>query len=436
MTLLGTWTVHFFPDAALNGNGANIRLPAQKIDGTIVKPGDRFSFVTAVEPVNCPPYGKGGALVHGRIVEGKVCGGGMCSTSTTLFNAAVRAGLAIVERHNHALYISRYPVGLDATVWDQGAGDGENMIFINDTGHPIEIKGYGLRRKVVFEIWGTDDGRTTSFSDPVITNQKPAAMYMEYTDALPGGQMQKEWDNYDGFDAAVTRTVKDANGNVIHLDTFHSHYSLLNGLTMVGRYPGDPQAGTLILASDYPGKPPKPTPSPSPSKSPSPPPSVTPPPPSTPPTAPPPPPARRPPRRNFPVGGADRLAALGGSDGGQREAGAGNDDRHGHPGAVQRPRLGAACEEADGHQRGAHPEEAPGKDRADGQAGGDVAVAERDHDAGRDKQDGGHDQAVAQAARHDAPIDHVEHDCRRPQDHSGAVGDYLDGGHVEAEHRQ
>ncbi len=276
MTLLGTWTVHFFPDAALNGNGANIRLPAEKIDGTIVKPGDRFSFVTAVEPVNCPPYGKGGALVHGKIVEGKVCGGGMCSTSTTLFNAAARAGLAIVERHNHALYISRYPVGLDATVWDQGAGDGENMIFINDTGHPIEIKGYGKRRKVIFEIWGTDDGRKISFSDPVITNQKPAAMYMEYTDALAAGQTQKEWDNYDGFDAAVTRTVKDANGNVIHLDTFHSHYSLLNGLTMVGRYPDDPQAGTLILASDYPGKPPKPTPSPSPTKtpkSPSPPPS-------------------------------------------------------------------------------------------------------------------------------------------------------------------
>jgi vancomycin resistance protein YoaR len=292
MVLLGTWTVHFYPDPALNGNGTNIRLPAQKLDGTIIQPGDRFSFVNAVEPVNCPPYGKGGALVHGRIVENKICGGGMCSASTTLFNAAVRAGLTIVERHNHALYISRYPVGLDATVWDQGPGDGENMIFVNDTGHPIEIKGYGKRRKVVFEIWGTDDGRKVSFSDPVITNQKPAQMYMEYTDALSAGQTQKEWDNYDGFDAAVTRTVKDAQGHVIHQDTFHSHYSLLNGMTLVGRYAGDPPAGTIILASDYPGKPPKPTPSPTPAPTktpkpptPSPPPSITPPPPTASPTA-------------------------------------------------------------------------------------------------------------------------------------------------------
>jgi vancomycin resistance protein YoaR len=251
MVLLGRWVVHFYPDAQLNGNGDNIRLPAQKIDGTIVKPGDRFSFVNAVEPVNCPPYGMGGALRHGQIVEGKICGGGMCSTSTTLFNAAVRAGLDIVERHAHALYISRYPVGLDATVWDQGPGDGENMIFINDTGNPILIKGYGKRRKVIFEIWGTDDGRTVSFSDPLIENKKPATMYMEYTDSLAPGVTQKEWDNYDGFDATVVRTVKDANGHVIHSDTFHSHYHKLDGLTLVGRYPDDPPDGTTIPKDQY-----------------------------------------------------------------------------------------------------------------------------------------------------------------------------------------
>lgn len=284
MVLLGAWTVHFFPDAALNGGGKNIRIPAETIDGTILKPGATFSFTYAVEPVKCPPYGKGGALVHGKIVENKICGGGMCSASTTLFNAAVRAGLTINERHNHALYISRYPVGLDATVWDMGPGDGENMMFTNDTGHPIEIRGYGLRRKVIFEIWGTNDGRTTTFSDPVISNQKTAQMYLTYTDSLSAGQMQKEWDNYDGFDALVTRTVKDAQGNVIHQDTFHSHYAMLNGMTLVGRYANDPPAGTVILASDYPGKPPPPTPTPTPSPAPSgtPTPTSTPPPTATP----------------------------------------------------------------------------------------------------------------------------------------------------------
>jgi hypothetical protein len=60
------------------------------------------------------------------------------------------------------------------------------------------------------------------------------------------------WDNYDSFSSVVTRTVRSASGTVIHSDTFRSHYKLLNGLTLVGRYPGDPPAGTRILASDYP----------------------------------------------------------------------------------------------------------------------------------------------------------------------------------------
>ncbi len=252
MTLLGTWTVHFFPDPAANGNGLNIDIPAQRIDGTIIKPGQQFSFVNAVEPVNCPPYALGGALRHGNIIEGKICGGGMCSASTTLFNAAARAGLDIVERHNHALYISRYPVGLDATVWDQGRGSGENMSFINDTGHNILIKGIGKKRKVTFQIWGIDDGRTVTFSDPVITNENDGVMYFEYTDDLAPGQRSREWDNYNAFQATVVRTVRDANGHIIHQDTFHSKYKRLDGRTLVGRYPDDPPAGTVILASDYP----------------------------------------------------------------------------------------------------------------------------------------------------------------------------------------
>ena len=254
MTLLGRWRTRFTPGPA-NGDGANISVPARRIDGTILKPGERFEFARAVAPVRSPPYHMGGVLRNGKIVEDGVLGGGMCSASTTVFNAAMRAGLTIVERHAHSLYISRYPVGLDATVYSNGVSVGQDVVFVNDTGHPILIRGIPGRRRVIFEIWGFDDGRKVSLSKPRIEEEREAQMYMEYTNDLAPGERKRINDGYDAFRSSVTRTVRDARGRVIHEDIFRSKYKLADGLIEVGRYPDDPPAGTRILAADYPGQP-------------------------------------------------------------------------------------------------------------------------------------------------------------------------------------
>ena len=254
MTLLGTWTTHFIPSPLLNGDGANIRVPADRINGTIVKPGHLFQFINAIVPVTIPPYAKGAFIRNGQFVLDPakgIPGGGMCSASTTMFNAAMRAGLHIVERHNHAVYIPRYPVGLDATVFSTGQSDGQDVKFINDMKHPVLIKAFSTRRSVTFQIWGIDDGRTVSLSTPVITNTVPSPSLIEYTDDLPPGQFKHIQDRYPGFHSVVVRTVKDANGNVIWRDTFGSQYHMLPGLKQVGRYPGDPPAGTRIPADQY-----------------------------------------------------------------------------------------------------------------------------------------------------------------------------------------
>lgn len=249
MVLLGKWKTRFTP-SNLNGHGANINVPAKRINDTIVKPGQSFNFIANVTPITDPPYQLGGILRNGQIVDG-VLGGGMCSASTTVFNAALRAGLKINERHAHALYISRYPVGLDATIMGT-ASSGQNVVFTNDTDHNILIRGIPGRTKVRFEIWGVDDGRTVELSEPLIENLREAKKYLEYTDDLAPGERKLVTDPYDAFESSVTRVVRDRNGNVIHRDTFHSRYRLLDGLTQVGRYPGDPPDGTKILASEYP----------------------------------------------------------------------------------------------------------------------------------------------------------------------------------------
>jgi vancomycin resistance protein YoaR len=249
MSLLGSWSTHFIP-SSLNGFGANIAVPAQRLNGTRVHPGGTVNFIGSIGPFTSPPYAMGGALRNGTI-KTNILGGGMCSSATTMFNAAARAGLTILERHQHSLYISRYPVGLDATVWGTPRR-GQNLVCVNDTGNDIVIKGYIQRRHVIFEVWGTPDGRTVTFSDPIVTNKVEAQMYYEYTDELAAGKKKKTIDNYDAFNASVTRTVTSASGEVIHQETYNSRYKLLNGTTLVGRYPGDPPAGTRILASEYP----------------------------------------------------------------------------------------------------------------------------------------------------------------------------------------
>jgi vancomycin resistance protein VanW len=250
MTLLGRWVTRFTPGPS-NGNGANIIVPARRINGTIVRPGRMFQFIEAIVPVTSPPYEKGAYLRGGQIVEDGIVGGGMCSASTTLFNAALRSGLQIVERHEHAIYIDRYPVGLDATVFSTGQNDGQNVKFINDTKHPIYIKAWGKRTKVVFEIYGIDDGRRMSLSEPRIENLREGTKWIQYTDELEPGEKHKVNDTYDAFESWVTRTVRDGHGDVIRRDTFHSTYSRLDGLVKVGRYPNDPPAGTRIPASEY-----------------------------------------------------------------------------------------------------------------------------------------------------------------------------------------
>lgn len=250
MVLLGRWRTRFTP-GPLNGDGANINTPARRINNTVLRPGESFNFIAAVLPITEPPYKVGGVLRNGQIVENGPVGGGMCSASTTLFNAAMRAGLEIVERYNHTIYISRYPVGLDATVIGTPTR-GQNVVFRNDTDNNILIKGIPGRRKVIFEIWGVDDGRTVNLSEPRIEDVVKAPLYFKYSDELAPGERLVVQDQYDGYNSWVTRTVRDSAGNVIHKDTFRSRYKMLPGITEVGRFPGDPPAGTRILAAEYP----------------------------------------------------------------------------------------------------------------------------------------------------------------------------------------
>lgn len=287
--LLGQWTVHFTP-SSFNGRGRNIRRPAQLINGMVIAPGAQFNFVKAAGPFTLANgYVTGAAIVGGEVKPDGVLGGGLCSAATTVFNAAVRAGLQIDRRTNHHFYISRYPVGLDATIWVTRRRASANVVFTNDTHNPITIKAIRARRYVTFQVWGISDGRRVIWADPIITNVRPAGTNIVYSNDLLPGRQRSFLSSSDGFDVVVGRTVTDAGGFVIHSDVFKSDYAPETGIIKRGRYPGDPAAGMIYARiTPRPTGPPSPTPKPSTTPSPTPKPSTTPSPqPTATPTAPP-----------------------------------------------------------------------------------------------------------------------------------------------------
>lgn len=230
MVNVGSWTTHY-QVSAHNGFSANITVPTRKLNGVVVRPGEVFDFWRALGEVSFRTgYRLGGAIVGGHSVEGKALAGGICAASTTLFNAAARGGLDIITRSPHWYYIKRYPVGLDATV-----SQSQTMRFRNDTAYPILIRGFASPGTVRYEIWSVPNGRTVTWSRPAIWNVVRGYDSVRPTSTLPRGRAERiEWP-VDGMDVSITRTVREANGHVVHVDTFVSHYHRMVGITLVGR---------------------------------------------------------------------------------------------------------------------------------------------------------------------------------------------------------
>jgi vancomycin resistance protein YoaR len=245
---LGTWTTHYI-SSSHNGNSVNIERPTKLINGTVVQPGQVFSFLGVAGPISLANgYTNGAAIVHGNTDLSGVLGGGLCSASTTLFNAALRAGFQIDARRNHAYYITRYPVGLDATIWTVG-NYAQDMSFTNDSQYPILIRGINGHNVVTYSIYGVPDGRHVQIMAPKTWNPQPAWTDVVYTSdttiVQPGQHKQVEW-AAAGFNASVERIVTAANGTVLHDDTFRSSYSQTIGKIYIGWQPGDPPAGTVV----------------------------------------------------------------------------------------------------------------------------------------------------------------------------------------------
>ena len=132
-----------------NNRNTNIQLSARAISGRAVQPGEIFSFNGATgERTAAKGYKEAPAIAGGQSKD--EVGGGVCQTSSTLFNAVARANLEIIERNPHAWPSSYIEKGLDATVnWP-----GLDFKFRNNTDQPIFIIAGYNKRQVTVNIYG------------------------------------------------------------------------------------------------------------------------------------------------------------------------------------------------------------------------------------------------------------------------------------------
>jgi vancomycin resistance protein YoaR len=220
-----------------NHFGGNIEAPATKINGTVVPAGGVFDFWKVVGDLRkLPGTGPGNAIEGGKITVTGAFGGGICTTSTTLFNAAFRAGMVPLARQNHNEFITRYPAGLDATVWIIGSTK-QTMSFKNDTQYPIMITRTitqdGNRRWLTFKIWSVPNGRTATVTNTVIQHGPKAIDTVVNDPTKPVGYWFRNNAPADGAKVWVTVTIYD-HGKLHWSKRYFSNYPAVNGVLIKG----------------------------------------------------------------------------------------------------------------------------------------------------------------------------------------------------------
>jgi len=236
--LVGTGTTSFVKSPSNRIHNINIGTTA--ISGALVKPGDTFSTLGRLGKIDAST----GYLPELVIKNNKTLpdyGGGLCQVSTTLFRAALAAGVKITERQNHSYRVSYYepPIGMDATIFDPSP----DFQFINNYSSYIFIQGKISGTKITFEFYGTKDSRQIEIGTPVgFDYVEPPAPVEVVDNNLAPGDRQLVSHSHQGASAKFHYKIS-RDGEVLQEIDFLSKYVALPEIWSVGpTAPVDPNA--------------------------------------------------------------------------------------------------------------------------------------------------------------------------------------------------
>ncbi|MCR4707418.1 MAG: VanW family protein [Clostridiales bacterium] len=208
--MISTFTTETTTDRDRN---TNIRISSEALNGRVVQPGDTLSFNSCTGKRTYEKgYREAHAIVGGVLVDDT--GGGVCQTSSTLFNAVVRADLAIVKRYAHSWPSIYVPRGEDATVnWPS-----RDFVFRNTSQYPVFLVAGYENRKVTVEVYGRlpDTWASIDLSSVTVRTTKPGNDTVYTLDeSLPLGTRQQGHSKRTGYLVDTYKIWKDAEGNEI-----------------------------------------------------------------------------------------------------------------------------------------------------------------------------------------------------------------------------
>lgn len=209
---------------------ANVELAAKLINGTILLPGDEFSYNGVVGPRTAARgFQAASVYENNKMVDG--LGGGICQTSSTLYAAVLYADLQVTERHEHSLEVTYAPLGMDATV----AYGSLDFRFKNNTNMPVKVTASWGGGVVSVNILGTKENKNKTVKITTETVSKTPYQTTEIEDStLPAG---KRVEDAPGFTGHVVNTYKVIyeNGKEVENKFLHkSTYTMVNRVVRVG----------------------------------------------------------------------------------------------------------------------------------------------------------------------------------------------------------
>lgn len=205
---LATYSTRYDPSNKNRSN--NVEISTKKIDGTILMPGETFSYNQTVgERTISEGYKEAGAYAGGKVVQD--VGGGICQTSSTLYNVALLANLEIVDRTNHQFLTSYVSAGRDATVtWG-----GIDFKFKNTRSYPIKIEAKAKNGVCSMTIYGIKEDKEYEVTiQSVIKSYIPYTTKYENDASLEKGEEVVEQAGYTGCTSEAYKILK-LNGEVV-----------------------------------------------------------------------------------------------------------------------------------------------------------------------------------------------------------------------------
>jgi len=214
----------------------NLQLGVRELDGTLVAPGGTFSLNEAIGERTVERGFRSAPVIIGTKFAEEV-GGGTSQVATTAFNAAWEAGLKITERNPHSLYISRYQLGRDATVYWPSL----DFKFVNDTKSWVLVKGFAETDGISIAIYGGEDRRVESSPGTFTVTGRAPIKRVKDPKLAKGKSVVKEEGSAPSR-TSVTRTVYAANGDLLHDETWTTSYKGETRIVRVGTKVAEPKS--------------------------------------------------------------------------------------------------------------------------------------------------------------------------------------------------